>query len=357
MSLKEAADRVVAVAANPDAPYDEIILWAKDLFTAVREAPRDDIEEALQALAQGIALPAGDRAAFLATCCGALVEQGTDPAPMVAPMLTRLDRTVRAAHAFHRACVADIPPDADRGEAFQQSVEKLTPRMPDGAAAFRLLDQIYAPAVALFSASPDARARARSLLDPLEAMERDQEGAHWLTRMLKVLHGEPYLAIELPTGRGIVGRMTGVVENFQLNVLLMDAFPRAAGAKRRVSEDAARIARGQGPQRSGESITGVWNLHTWRALRPADATLPDPKDQFDSAHWIWNEGLPVDIPTFEGHRVILLGPPSYSRGWGSQRAFASLPADLSVERELTKNEVNQWLARIAAANARNTEDT
>jgi hypothetical protein len=93
MSLKHAAERVVAGAGNPDATQDEIILWAKQFFTAARQAPPPEVAEALEALCRGIELPDGERAVFVATCCGALVEQGTDPAPMIGPMLARLAQT------------------------------------------------------------------------------------------------------------------------------------------------------------------------------------------------------------------------------------------------------------------------
>ena len=51
--------------------------------------------------------------------------------------------------------------------------------------------------------------------------------------------------------------MSGIVENFQLDTLLMDEFPRDAP---RVSKDAVAVARGSGPQQIDETVTGVWNL-------------------------------------------------------------------------------------------------
>ena len=58
---------------------------------------------------------------------------------------------------------------------------------------------------------------------------------------LTVLDEEPYVAIEPATRTGIVGRMSGIVENFQLNTLLMDEFPRD---EPRVSKEAVAVARG-----------------------------------------------------------------------------------------------------------------
>lgn len=55
------------------------------------------------------------------------------------------------------------------------------------------------------------------------------------------------------------------------------------------------------------------------------------------------------MPPFEGRRVILLGPPSYSRTRRAQRLFSKLPARLEVERVLAKAEVYEWMKRLAVA--------
>ena len=123
--------------------------------------------------------------------------------------------------------------------------------------------------------------------------------------MLSVLDEEPYVAIEPATRTGIVGRMSGIVENFQLNTLLMDEFPRD---EPRVSKAAVAVARGSGPaaDRRGRHRR-LEPLH----LRRADArrrAAPTPTDLAYADTWIWNEGMPADIPVLDGHRVILLGP-------------------------------------------------
>jgi hypothetical protein len=167
--------------------------------------------------------------------------------------------------------------------------------------------------------------------------------------MLSVLETEPILVIEPETRLGIIARISGVVDNFQLNVLLMDGFPRPGFlGRRRVPRRVADVALGRGPQHSDDVVTGVWNLYTWAAIGPG-LRLPDTSDFGSSACWIWNEGVPEDIPLFDDRRVILLGPPSYQRTWRSQRLFSKLPAKLEIERKLTKDEVSGWLLRMAAS--------
>jgi hypothetical protein len=196
--------------------------------------------------------------------------------------------------------------------------------------------------------SPEARWAAKSLRAQAQRIAELHEGAHWIQLILSVLDDEPLLVIEPATRTGILARSSGIVDNFQLNTLLMDAFPASSPSSlRRVSLSAAEIARGTGPQMSEEVVTGAWNLYTWQALR-RDLRLPESGDNDATGHWIWNEGIPADIPLFEERRVILLGPPSYERSWRSQRMFESLPARLHIEQRLTPAEATAWLERMAA---------
>jgi hypothetical protein len=171
--------------------------------------------------------------------------------------------------------------------------------------------------------------------------------------MLGVLEDEPVVVIEPETKLAILGGISGVVDNFQLNVLLMDGFPKSGlFARRRVPQRVAAIARGEGPQQSSDTVTGVWNLYTWEAIE-SGGTLPDPGDTGSSKFWIWNEGTPADIPVFDGRRAILLGPASYPRSWQSQRMFSKLQAKLEIERKLTEDETDDWLRRMVAAKTEN----
>ena len=95
-------------------------------------------------------------------------------------------------------------------------------------------------------------------------------------------------------------------------------------------------------------LGSAFNMPAWQAIQPG-LTLPDPNDYGGSANWVWNEGIPEDIPVFEGRRVVLLGPRSYPRSWRAQRTFNLLPAELAIERRLTAAEARDWLQRMLAA--------
>jgi hypothetical protein len=211
-------------------------------------------------------------------------------------------------------------------------------------------DERWFEVIELCSHDPAARAALADLQERAAELEDEHDGAGWIAQMLRVLHEAPFVAFHFDERVGIAGRMSGIADNFQLHTLLMDVFPAPRSGllrrpRRRVSEAVAANARGDGPQALEEPITGAWNLYTHAAV--VGGRLPDPSDQAMWPTWIWNEGVPADIPELDGHRVIILGPAPYSRGWQAQRVFPRLPATLDA-RELSRAEVDDWAARVGA---------
>jgi hypothetical protein len=154
-------------------------------------------------------------------------------------------------------------------------------------------------------------------------------------------------------------RVSGVADNFQLHTLLADALlqrrsssflSRFRRSEIRLPETppdplVAAVARGDGPQTSDISSRGVWNLHNWTALEP-DGTLPSA---VPTKHWIWGEGIPAGILSFEGKRVVLLAPASYARGWNTGRYFSALRASVVIEESLSPSATEFWLRRMGEA--------
>jgi hypothetical protein len=213
--------------------------------------------------------------------------------------------------------------------------------------AWALIGDTYLAAVALLGASPAARKAERDLLPALRRLEPYHPGAAWLRQMLDVLDEEPIVVIDVEKRRGAGGTMSGVASNFELFVLIADA--ATSLELPRPPEDAVRCLCGHGPQDSGIVVEAAFNAYAYSALS-AGSTLPAANDYGGSAHWIWGEGEPWEIPSLEGTRVVLVGPPSYQRLVPAQRTFASLRAALEL-RPLEPAEVESWLLRIVRANA------
>jgi hypothetical protein len=309
---------------------------------------------AMATLSSGLNALDPEPAGVASRVVGAMIEAGHDPQPARAAMLGALQQTLPVCADLAdeaRAEVGEPPEHLDEEQAEEWLAERGAAALnvaagarPGAAVAWQRLHEIWPGAIALFSVDPEARAEAEELAPIAERIEDVHEAAGWLRAMLTVLHDEPYVAIEPETRTGIVGRMSGIVENFQLNILLMDEFPRD---EPRVSRAAVAVARGEGPQQIDETVTGTWNLYTYEALTEAGG-LPDPSDHAHSHTWIWNEGMPADIPVLDSHRVILLGPAPNPRLWQAQRMFLKLPARMTADL-LDEDAVAQWLAKIAAA--------
>ena len=346
--------RELLAALRSTTPDDEVDALIRALAEALQRASKNAATEALEVLSSGLDVPDPERAGVASRVMGAMLEAGARPAPAREAMLACLRSTfplcVELADKAHATIGA--PPEGLDEEATEQwltdrensALQRIAAQRPELADAWQRLNEIWPGAIALFSVDPIARAQAHDLSPLAEELEGVHEAAGWVRAMLSVLHNEPFVAIEPATRTGIAGRMSGIVENFQLNVLLMDAFP---GDEQRVSAAAVTVARGEGPQQADEEVTGAWNLYTYSALQPG-AALPDPSDHAFSETWIWNEGMPADIPALDEHRVILLGPAPYPRSWQAQRMFLKLPARLEAQ-VLDEDAVDEWLARIEKA--------
>lgn len=296
---------LIRVACDASSTPELCNAAAAAFLQAVMREPVERASEEMQKLGRQFGFPDPTRAAFLALVCGAMVEKGADPNVVAEPLIARLHELVHSAAAIVNRCTVETDDeDADPSERFEAERQKLAVSFPKENADWEALDVFWRPAIAVFSRSPQARATARPLRDQCLQISNSCDAGHWLQLMLSVLDAEPILVIEPATRQGITGRMSGVVDNFQLNMLLMDIFPRINSAPR-ISREAADIARGIGPQESDEVITGAWNLHDWRAIQ-AGYKLPN-HEAVSSDFWIWNEGTPSDIPRFDGHRVVLLG--------------------------------------------------
>jgi hypothetical protein len=336
-----------------DGRADQLI---QTLGAAIGGASPAASREAMATLASGLNSLDPEPAGVASRVVGAMIEAGHDPRPARPAMLGALQQALPVCADLAdeaRAEIGDPPEHLDEDEAEQwlgergaAALNEAASRRPAAAVAWQRLHEIWPGAIALFSVDPDARAEAQDLVPIAERIEDVHEAAGWLRAMLTVLHDEPYVAVEPATRTGIVGRMSGIVENFQLTTLLMDEFPRD---EPRVSKAAVAVARGDGPQQIDETVTGVWNLFTFAALRPG-GELPEPSDLAYRDTWIWNEGMPADIPTVDGHRVVLLGPAPYARSWQAQRMFLKLPARLTADL-LDEDALDRWLAKIEAAAA------
>lgn len=316
---------------------------------------------------------------LVALNCGSLVERGGDPLIAGPALPDKLPRVLETATDFYRRCrvVAEADPDleaqlAARTENEDVSLDDVINDLGWNELARRFGPRIFREApeavlghtsehvfglgvIAHLSASKRLRAVARSRPELIAAAKTADKAARsspsFLLTMLRVLDDEPLLVLDPETGRGFRVTMSGVADNFQLHGLLMTTLvgdPGDGWLPGPRPEPGFREAVTTGlVGREAPIVTGLFNLWNWTGVL-ADGTLPDAGTA-GHGHWVWNEGVPADIARFDGQRVVVLGPPPYSRSWRAGRVFGGLVPEFRVEAKLSPAEVKAWLGKFAAA--------
>ncbi|MBE2999463.1 hypothetical protein IDM40_12210 [Nocardiopsis sp. HNM0947] len=318
------------------------------VHTHAAHVPAGERELALEALAD--LLNTGHLApgitADLCVLAGALVELGTDPGPTAPTTLHLLHTVGQGALAFTRAWThtqPDPPPTPEHVTAHTET--RITPHLgPDTAPAATLswwAIERHALAAHTMLGEPTTRAHLRrnpTLHAQLMALT-NQLSPHLdlfedLRALLRMSEATSALVLHRTTGRAFRVLYDGIGDNFQLHTLLADALIGPRGQHLQGQEPDPRwvSAFRDGPtDPAAQTVRGWWNLIAH------DGT------------WVWNEGVPAEIPTVEGERVLVLDPQPYPRSWNARRRHRHVFGWLVVDGELAPAEAQQWWKHIAPA--------
>lgn len=362
MDKLNAALQDLTVTVNaPHLTPQEIFKAVKLVVAQADQTAERERNEALGQMADLIGTPDLGRAAFIIMGCGALVEQGADPYIALDAVLGRLIEVLERAAAFGEACRATAEAEAaDPASQYQLDdffVDKygaqVAAQMPENAQAWGVLEIVCVSAVAMLSRSVEGRKTARhnaALIQILQNFPVPHGMLDYLSEILEVLDEAELLVLYPVLERGYRLKISGIGDNFQLQTLLADAVignPEKGWIPgERPDPRVVAAARDQRIDATMPTAVGVFNLVNWRGLLP-DGTL-DKSDHAD-VNWIWGEGLPADIPQYEGTRIILLGPASYPRSWNAERRFDGMKGELHVIEKLKPEAVQDWLKRLANA--------
>jgi hypothetical protein len=358
VSLDAALAAYLDAAGEVDREPDRARKTARELLEQAERAGAAVGEHVMRALSEDIAR-GGASLTLSAMLAGAMVEHEAPDAPVRDVLVEALERAVTACVPALEAAISTLPElprasaEAEKADEEDELAARVDRRLGEESPAWRLLHDVYLPCVAVLGRSAEARSRCRGLLEALTRLEPYHPAASWLRQLIAVLDDEPLLVIDVGAHRGFTCVMSGVASNFELFVLLADAlagdYEEGWLEVARPPPEVVRCLRGIGPQECGENVEGAWNAYAYTAL-DAERRLPDPGDYAASEHWIWGEGEPWEIPTLDGMRVVLLGPPSYARFIPAQRTFSTLRAKIDAKR-LESEELDAWLAKIARDNA------
>ncbi|MEL7235070.1 MAG: hypothetical protein AAGK74_11260, partial [Chloroflexota bacterium] len=186
------------------------------------------------------------------------------------------------------------------------------------------------------------------LLASLEVLSEYSGIAEWLFRLTGVLHDEELLVLHPDQRVGFRVKISGIADNFQLQVLLADAImgDPADGWMdgEKFPDEVVAAMRDANPD---EEITtkSKFNMLNYVALN-ADKTVGSGLG--DMFHWIYSEDTPEAIFPFNGVRVVLIGKRPYDLAFNAGRTFGMMPGRVEVVEKLDKAQVEAWLDKIIA---------
>jgi len=317
------------------------------VYSGAHQVPTEERELALEALGtllQGAHTGPGITA-DLCVVAGALVECGTMPGD-TGTTVVRLLRTMgQGATVFLHAWNATgpgAPPDPD--EVTAEAEQRVAARLGDTAATATICWwTIRRHALAAATMLGDHRVRAAvrgdaTLSAELIAIANQLSGTlpefDDLRALLRMTGATSALVLDRATGRGFQVFFEGIGDNFQLHTLPADALvgPEGQGLPGHRPDPRWTAAfRDSDPDPQAGPVRGWWNL---LAL---------------DGSWVWNDGVPADIPTYDGEHVLVLAEQPYPRSWNPGRRHPHVTGWLEVAHEITGEELQRWWRRAAPA--------
>ncbi|GHC80226.1 hypothetical protein GCM10007079_19030 [Nocardiopsis terrae] len=317
------------------------------VYLLASRIPPAERELALEALTP---LLSGDHAApgiiaDLSVVAGALVEMGTEPGPAGIEILHRLRTMGKGAIVFVRAWErtgGGTPPDPDTvtADAEARVAADLGADAPaatmcwwtirrHGLAAKTMLSE---PSVRSHTRrDPSLHAELVAIANQLSDLLTEFDQLRALLRMAEVTSA---LVMDRHSRRAFRVLFDGIGDNFQLHTLLADALigPRGQGLPGEPPDPRWTASFRDGPvDPAAQTVWGWWNMVA------------------HDGSWIWNEGVPAEIPTIDGEHVLVLDEQPYPRSWNAGRRHSQVHGWLEVESELSPQEADLWWKRVAPA--------
>lgn len=340
-----------AISLLDGTPSEDAVRKALNNFgKTIKTASPEEKAKGLAKLATGI----NNESAFALWCAsvvGQVIESGFDPAPIASSFRYFMAQHAPTVITGANAIWADIQKASealgDEKEDFHDHDTIIQTHLSSNSElkrSWQKLEDLYVPLVAYYSKDANARKEDNVKYDFSLTANLNNSG-YWLNKLLPTYTDAPLLVIEPLTGRGIEARMSGVTSNVQMHILLMDIFPNPDNEKRgNYSKLDVNVARGQGNANYQDSISTHWNLVNWHGA-PEKSGIRD-NDLAPHSVWIWHEGVPGDIPLFEDRLIVILDPPLIKRSFSWGRDFMHLDAEIVIENELSRQDVDIWLEKM-----------
>ncbi len=311
---------------------------------------------AMAALGKGVKTSQGRAAQVLLLALGALVESGATPELAWPAIEHGLVTTLAGAAKFAQACLDRVGPLA-LDEAVKSEREPVKKKLPKETAAWDLLRSKCMAATACLTRSHKLREKVRAsgkLMKAADPLVDHVDEVTAFSRVLRIVHDEPLLVIHLEQRRGWRFTIRDLATTTELYVLLLDAIvgDPAKGLLKAKKPNPKAVVTIKDPDNAPKTTAMLdvpFHTVAWTGLLP-DGTLPDPKsDDVEQHNWVWLEGVPAEIPPFDGERVILLQGPVMKRDVEVAVPYDALFPTLKPRGKVSRAEVDRLLATMTAA--------
>jgi predicted HAD superfamily Cof-like phosphohydrolase len=346
--LARAVDKLVETASSgaKGKALQKAVSAVVDAFDA---SDAKAAKAALAKLDKSVGGAVGHASQVLQLTIGALVEAGAPPEAAWPAVSRELEAALEGATRFAMACAqAAKTPHVET--ALAKVGEKIAKKSPRDAGAWEALPSRCLAAVACLTRSAKVRAAARKqgLLEEAYPLEDAVAEVGYLTQALRVLDDVELLVLHPEAERGFRVRVTELGSNAELFVLLADAVigdPKKGflpGDKFDRRAIAALTGNAEPPK--GSALVAPFNFVAYTGL-DADGSLPEPSEIEE--HWIWFEGVPADIPEYDGTRIVLLQEAPFPRMLPMERSFEALSPKVQIIEKIPAAGVKKLLGSIA----------
>ncbi len=356
-NLQQATDDFIETMSSPLSSNEEVNSFLQLCFKYLSDASKEDVNFFMKRVFALSGLPNLERASLATTICGYLVEKGFPSDAILPDIINLYDNLLNKSRIFYKMLYAEIRNIDELDEDREAKINKIFSNLVNDKEvisaetynAIVSLDKFYTCAISVFSISEDNLVAAKKRIgEKIAFVGAYNQGCYWIDKLFKVLFDEPIVVIDIDKKIGFKGKMSGVVDNYQLQHLLM-GLPLLNDGKTSISEEDLAVINGGGEQKTETSIECKWNMYNLELCEQTNWTrivnnTENPSQSVELRNtWIWGEGIPSDISIHDGYRVILLGAPAYSRSATVQRTFKNLKASIEIETELSAEEIDNWL--------------
>ncbi len=229
----------------------------------------------------------------------------------------------------------------------QAELEAVRPTVP-AADPFAELSARITTEVASLCGSIDLRRVARATLGlrtAAESLSSVCAAAKDLAELLAVPDEEVVTVLHPEVRMGFRLVVRGVADIGQFHILLLDAVrdllpgPGVVGRFMTACRSVNPTSTGGVPM----VAEARFQMYASGALR-SNGSLPDGFGGSD--HWLWPHTPVAAVPSRDGERVVLLGPPAYRATWEVTRRFPAMAADVRLLEVLSPSRVAERLGKL-----------